>query len=70
MTDAKRTRKGDASQRAWSVVQEATGQADQVAEMSPGAVARGRAGGLKRAELLTPDRRLVIARHARAMRKG
>lgn len=63
-------RKGDASQRAWSVVQEATGQAERRPEKSPEAVARGRAGGLKRAENLTAARRLEIARNARASRKG
>jgi hypothetical protein len=62
-------RKGDASQRAWSVVQEATGQAQRRPEKSPEAVARGRAGGLKRAENLTAERRLEIAKTARASRK-
>jgi hypothetical protein len=62
-------RKGDASQRAWSVVQEATGQAERRPEKSPEAVARGRAGGLKRTENLTAERRREIARVARASRK-
>jgi len=62
-------RKGDASQRAWSVVQEATGQAERRPEKSPEAVARGRAGGLKRADNLTAARRLEIAKIARASRK-
>jgi hypothetical protein len=65
----RRPRKGDASQRAWSVVQEATGQAERRPEKSPEAVARGRAGGLKRAATLTPERRQEIARAARASRK-
>lgn len=62
-------RKGDASQRAWSVVQEATGQAERRPEKSPEAVARGRAGGLKRVEKLTAERRQEVAKNARASRR-
>ena len=65
---AKTPRKGDASQRAWSVVQEATGQVECRPEKDPEAVARGRAGGLKRAENLTAERRLEIAQKARKAR--
>lgn len=61
-------RKGDAAQRAFAVVQEATGQAETV-QKDPQAVARGRAGGLARAQNLTPERRLEIAKAARASRK-
>jgi hypothetical protein len=64
------TRKGDASQRAWAVVQEATGQAEHAPQKDPLAVARGRAGGRARAEKLTAERRLEIAKNARASRKG
>lgn len=59
-------RKGDAAQRAWAVVQEATGQLERVAQKDPAAVARGRAGGLARAEKLTAERRREIAKNARA----
>lgn len=70
MTDRVRTpRKGDGAQRAWSVVQEATGQVERRPEKDPKAIARGRAGGLKRAQNLTPERRLEIAKAARASRK-
>jgi hypothetical protein len=63
-------RKGDASQRAWAVVQEATGQSEPVetVQKDPAAVARGRAGGLARAKNLTPARRVEIAKVARATR--
>jgi hypothetical protein len=70
MSTDRTPRKGDASQRAWSVVQEATGLAERRPEKDPKAIARGRAGGLKRAENLTPERRLEIAKVARASRKG
>lgn len=69
MTD-RTPRKGDASQRAWSVVQEATGQVERRPEKNPEAIARGRAGGLKRAENLTAERRLEIAKQARASRRS
>ena len=69
MTVGRRTRKGDASQRAWAVVQEATGQTERAPRKDPAAVARGRAGGQARAEKLTAERRLEIARNARASRK-
>ena len=62
-------RKGDAAQRAWAVVQEATGQVERAPEKDPEAVARGRAGGIARAKNLTPERRLEIAKTARATRK-
>ena len=54
---------GDASQRAWAVVQEATGQKEpaQTRHKDPAAVARGRAGGLARAEKLSAERRREIA---------
>jgi hypothetical protein len=69
VTDRVITRKGDASQRAWSVVQEATGQAERAPKKDPAAVARGRAGELARAEKLTAERRLEIAKNARASRR-
>lgn len=69
MTQGRNPRKGDAAQRAWAVVQEATGQAERAPEKDPAAVARGRAGGLARAEKLTPERRREIALNARASRK-
>lgn len=58
---------GDASQRAWAVVQEATGQAtpDVTRARDPAAVARGRAGGIARAKNLTSERRREIALAAR-----
>jgi len=62
---------GDASQRAWSVVQEATGQAQPAPtrEKDPAAVARGREGGYARAKRLTAERRREIAQTAVAARK-
>jgi hypothetical protein len=61
--------KGDACQRAGSVVQEAIGQAERRLEKNPAGVARRRAGELNRAEQMTPERRLEISKHARASRK-
>jgi len=70
-TPPRNARKGDASQRAWSVVQEATGQAERAPDKDPEAVARGRAGGLARAEKLTAERRHEIAHlGVKAKRKG
>lgn len=68
----RKPRKGDAAQRAWAVVQEATGQAEPVkpVQKDPAAVERGRAGGLARAQKLEPERRQEIARVARASRRG
>jgi hypothetical protein len=65
-----KTRKGDASQRAWAVVEEATGRAERTPKKEPEAVASGRGGGgIARAEKLTAERRLEIAKQARASRK-
>jgi hypothetical protein len=63
---------GDASQVAWAVVAEATGQAqpDRNRAKNPAAVARGRAGGLARARNLTQKQRLESARSARAARSA
>jgi hypothetical protein len=63
-------KKGDAAQRAWAVVQEATGQAAQTKPKDPAAVARGQKGGLTRAKTLSPERRRQIATQARAARKA
>lgn len=60
---------GDASQRAWAVVQVATGQAEPDPVKDPVAVSRGRAGGIARAEKLTAERRREIAQSAVAARK-
>jgi len=58
----KRSQKhGDASQVAWAVVQEATGQSKPERVKNPAAVARGRAGGIARARALTAVRRQEIA---------
>jgi hypothetical protein len=57
MTQGRIPREGDASQRAWSLVQEATGQAERTSEKYPAAIA----GGLARAEQLTAERRREIA---------
>ena len=65
VTTDRTSRRGDASERAWSVVQEATGQAERAPKKAPAAVA----GGLARAEKLTAERRLEIAKNARASRK-
>ncbi len=64
-------RRGDASQVAWAVVQEATHQSEPVKPRAknPAAVARGRAGGLARAERLTPERRREIAQEGVAARR-
>jgi hypothetical protein len=62
---------GDASQRAWAVVREATHQAKHVPAIpkDPAAVARGRLGGLARAGRLTAARRSEIAKTAVAARR-
>ena len=64
-------RRGDASQIAWAVVQEATHQSPPLTRRAknPAAVARGRAGGLARAERLTAERRREIAGQAVAARR-
>lgn len=56
-------KRGDASQAAWAVVQEATGQAATVETRAknPEAVERGRAGGIARARALSAARRQEIA---------
>jgi hypothetical protein len=61
---------GDEYQRAWAVLQEATGQAtpDVTHAKDPAAVARGRAGGIARAKNLTSERRREIALVARTAR--
>ena len=63
---------GDASQVAWAVVQEATGESSspQTREKDPAAVERGRKGGLTRAKLLSSERKHEIATQARAARKA
>ncbi len=63
---------GDASQRAWEVVQVATGQAtpEPVPEKDPAAVARGRKGALARMYRLTPAQRSEDARNAANVRWG
>jgi hypothetical protein len=62
----------DLNQTAFSVVQQATGQANPKPEKNPAAVALGRLGGMKggkaRAEKLTSDRRKEIAQKAAAFR--
>jgi hypothetical protein len=63
------SRRGDASQVAWAVVQEATGQAKPARPKDAAAVARGRAGGLARAQRLTPERRREIAQEGVAARR-
>jgi hypothetical protein len=60
---------GDASQRAWAVVQEATGQSKPARPKDAAVVARGRAGGLARAERLSAERRREIAQEGVAARK-
>lgn len=70
MTQGRIPRKGDVSQRAWAVVQEATGQAERAPQKSQAAVERGRAGGLARAKNLTAERCLEIDKTARASRKA
>ena len=66
----KTPKKGDAAQKAWQVVQEATGQAEPVPEKDPAAVERGRAGGKARAEKLSPERRREIAMQGVEARKS
>lgn len=67
MTQGRTPRKGDASQRAGAVVQEATGQAEavEIPQKDPAAVERGRAGGIGRTRNLTPERRLETAKVSR-----
>ena len=60
---------GDASQRAWAVVQEATGRPTLARLKDAAAVARGRAGGLARAERLSAERRREIAQEGVAARR-
>ncbi len=69
-------KKGDAAQRAWQVVQEATGEreSDPYEGKNPAAVELGRLGGKKggaaRSRSLTPERRSQIAKAAAAVRWG
>jgi hypothetical protein len=66
----------DANELAFSVVQQATGQAPKPEQKAknPAAVTLGRLGGLKggkaRAESLTPAKRKAIAKKAAAARWG
>jgi len=64
------SRKGEASQRAWAVVQEATGRTSRVPKEDPKAAGRGRAGGLAWADKLTAERRVEIAKIARVSRRS
>lgn len=63
-------RKGHASQRIRSVVQEATEQDERRPEKSTEAVTSSRAGGLKRAQNLTAEMRLEIAKSVRTLRRS
>jgi hypothetical protein len=73
---ARKNRPRDTNQLAWQVVQEATGQAEQPAEMpdtrNPAAVALSRLGASKgghaRAAALSPAKRRAIAKKAVAAR--
>lgn len=68
----KRTPKpGDASQVAWAVVAEATGQAqpDRNRVKDPAAVASGHVGGLARAKSLDAARRKEISQAGVAARR-
>jgi len=68
--------RADANQIAFSVVQQATGQAPKILpeepKKNPAAVTLGRLGGLKggkaRADSLTPEKRRAIAKKAAAAR--
>lgn len=68
-------KKGDAAQRAWQVVQEATGQVEETDPYEgkdPAAVELGRRGGQRggkaRAARLTPEERSEQAKRAAAAR--
>ena len=61
-------KKGDAAQRAWAVVQEATGQAESPTPKDATAAKHGRKGAHVRAAKLTPERRSEVARLAAAAR--
>jgi hypothetical protein len=67
-----RSSRRDTNTLAFDIVQQATGQAKPEKEKDPAAVALGRKGGLKggraRADLLTPERRMEIAKNAAAKR--
>ena len=60
----------DLNTRAASIVAQATGQRPKAPRKDPEAVARGRKGGLARAETLTPEQRIEIAKNARAARQA
>jgi hypothetical protein len=64
----------DVNQRAFSIVEQATGLAPVESEKNPSAVSLGRLGGLKggkaRAASLTSKRRQQIAKKAAAARWG
>lgn len=71
MTEKKKKRPRDINSLAFSIMQEATGEApkdEPKSEKNPAAVALGRLGGLKggkaRKEKLSPERRKEIAQKA------
>ena len=70
----RRKKEHDFSINAFRVVQEATGQIEPKAKPTFDAVGMGRRGGLKggkaRAESLTPERRVEIAKKAALARWG
>lgn len=71
---ANRGRAKDMNELAFSIVQQATGQAPKPEVKNPAAVTLGRLGGLKggkaRAEKLTPEQRKEIAKKAAEKRWG
>jgi hypothetical protein len=58
---------GDMNQRMWAVAQQAAGLDDSPVKDQK-AVERGRLGGIARAKALSPERRVKIAKAARATR--
>lgn len=60
----------DLNTHAASIVAQATGQRPKAPQKDPKAVSRGRKGGLARAENLTPEQRIEIAKNARAARQA
>jgi hypothetical protein len=66
----KSPKKGDSAQKAWAVVQEATGQSEPVPETDERVVKGASEGGTARASKLSAKRRSEIAKQAAAARWG
>ena len=64
----KSPKKGDAAQRAWAVVQQATDGSEPTPEIDPRIIEGASKGGKARASKLTAEQRSEIAKKAAAKR--